>query len=190
MATNKTLQLGNDREEIDLLVADPQSQTLLVCELRWMLPPGDPREVLNRKSACWEKVDQLERKVLRVQAQVRQTLLQGFELAIAEDVCANWEVCGVVVIEGFGGARSFTDEFPVLTTTVFTAGIEAALSLRQFGRWARSLSWLPREDVEFAVQPSQMRLGAVNVEHPGLVPLQGTRKYLEYVTTSMGSFQN
>jgi hypothetical protein len=190
IATNKTLQLGGDHEEIDVLVADPESQTLLVCELRWMLPPGDPREVLNRKQACWQKVDQLQRKVLRVQSHLRQALLQAFELNIAEDLAATWNAYGVVVIEGFGGARSFTDDLPVLTTTVFAAGIEGARSLRQFACWARSLSWLPREDIHFAAQPSQLQLGGMNVEHPGLVPLQGTRSYLEYVATSIASFQH
>lgn len=50
--------------EVDVLVADESSKTIMVCELRWLLSPGDPREVNNRKKVCEEKVLQLRKKVL------------------------------------------------------------------------------------------------------------------------------
>lgn len=188
LVTNKMIQLGADREELDLLLADPQGQTLLAVELRWMLPPGDPREVSHRKRACWQKIEQLKRKVLRLQAHLGAALRQAFNLTAAEDEIVTWQVYGVVVIEGFGGAKSLDDNFPVLTTTVFAAGAEAAASLRQLGQWARSLAWLPRQDVDFVEQPSEIRLDSVTVRHPGLVPLPGAINYLSRVTTSIDSF--
>lgn len=98
---NVTIRNGGEFEEMDLLVVDPASRTLLVCELRWMLQPGDPREVQNRKKVCWEKVDQLQRKVQWLRTRVATALgVLGIENSHEE----GWEVQGVVAIQTFGGA--------------------------------------------------------------------------------------
>lgn len=59
---NRTFTLSDGKEEFDILICDPESKTLVDLELRWMLPPADPREVQQKRTACWEKVDQAKRK--------------------------------------------------------------------------------------------------------------------------------
>ncbi|WP_229679057.1 hypothetical protein [Silvimonas amylolytica] len=50
VAANRTFQLGTVKEELDLLICEPETKTLLVLELRWMLSPADPREVQTKKT--------------------------------------------------------------------------------------------------------------------------------------------
>lgn len=150
---NVTVRVGGEFEEIDLLIADPSSKTLLICELRWMLGPGDPREVQNRKKVCWEKVDQLCRKVKWVRFRIEAVLEKQFEM---EGACSHdWQVDGVVVIKSFGGAFSTQDEFPIMRDDLFSIGMTEVASLAQFATWSQSLEWLPQEGVHFQIHPRE-----------------------------------
>lgn len=153
---NATVRVGGEFEEIDLLVADPSSRTLLVCELRWMLGPGDPREVQNRKKVCWEKVEQLQRKVQWLRPRAAIALENEFKICGAS--ARDWQVHGIVVIKTFGGALSKRDEFPIMTARLFTLGIKKAVSLAQFASWSQSLCWLPQEGIHFQVLPREIEL--------------------------------
>src|SRR6185369_121588 len=153
---NVTIRDGCEFEEMDILVADPSSRTLLVCELRWMLQPGDPREVQNRKKACWEKVDQLRRKVQWLSARVAAALKSAFGIeGPTED---KWQVEGVVAIQTFGGALSRHEKFPIMTTRLFELGMQQATSLRLFTAWSQSLCWLPQENLHFRIVPQEFEL--------------------------------
>lgn len=145
---NVTIRDGKEFEEIDLLVPDLESKTLLVCELRWMLQPGDPREVHNRKKVCREKVAQLERKMhwLKVRKAIA---LQTLGLN-AEDA-ADWQYAGVVSVDAFGGVLSPNTELPLLPNNIFKQGLEKASSLSEFVSWSKSLRWLPKEEEHFRI---------------------------------------
>ena len=47
--TNCTVVIDGDEEEIDAIFISEGERRIVICELRWMLGPGDPREVQNRK---------------------------------------------------------------------------------------------------------------------------------------------
>ena len=140
---NVSLTIAGVTEEIDLLVVDTECRTLLVCELRWMLGPGDPREVQNRKRVCREKVTQLERKVQWLQLHTNEALRRVIPLAIESSDEHPWNIVGVVIIENFGGARSANPEIPVMPLGVFEIGMLRVPSLLHFGTWSQSLAWLP-----------------------------------------------
>jgi hypothetical protein len=139
---------GKEFEEIDLLIPDLKSKTLLVCELRWMLQPGDPREVHNRKKVCREKVAQLERKMQWLSVR-KHIALQS--LGLSGEVAAEWQYAGVVSVDAFGGVLSPNAELPLLPNKVFKQGLEKASSLREFVLWCKSLRWLPKEGEHFGV---------------------------------------
>jgi hypothetical protein len=145
---NVTIRDGNEFEEIDLLVPEPESKTLLLCELRWMLQPGDPREVHNRKKACREKVAQLERKLRWLSVRKSNALqLLGLSAENAEE----WQLAGVVSVDAFGGVLSPNADIPLLPNNIFKRGLESASSLRGFVLWCKSLLWLPKENVHFRI---------------------------------------
>ncbi len=185
---NVTIRVSGEFEEIDLLVADKSSRTLLVCELRWMLQPGDPREVQNRKKACWQKTDQLERKVRWLRARVTAALQ---ELEIDTSDAANWHVEGVVVIETFGGVLSRKPEFPIMTTQIFTQGMLGATSLRNLVSWSHSLCWLPQDHVHFRVVSQSTPLTTIgkNLITHGIEKLCSLRVYRQFVEQSIASLK-
>ena len=157
---------------------------MLVGELRWMLQPGDPKEVQHRKKACWEKVTQLDRKVQWLQLRVCTALNA---LGIASPETDEWKIEGVVVIKTFGGVLSTDAKFPIQTEHVFLQGMRHAPSLRYFADWSQSLSWLPREDVHFRIVPQEMPLGALGkrLVALGIEKLCSLRIYAEFVERSL-----
>jgi hypothetical protein len=178
-AANLTLTLSGVKEEFDLLVCEPETKTIAALELRWMLPPGDPREVQTRKSACWQKVEQAKRKAAALATALEPALLSALGLRIDGE---GWRVRALVVIEGFGGAKSLDPDIPVVPDWVLKAGIEALPSLQRLVDWARSLDWLPTEGRDFEVIVSKPHLDFVSLEYPGLNPLRPGREYLADAT--------
>jgi hypothetical protein len=183
-AANLTLALRSSREELDILVCEPETKTVIVLELRWMLPPADPREVQARKSVCWQKVEQVRRKVTAVASSLKPAMLAAFDLDIDAD---GWTVQGMVVVEGFGGAKSPDNGIPVVPDWVLKASIQASASLRQLAQWARSLDWLPMEGREFEFAQSKPRTEGVAYTYPSISPLRTGRDYLKDATKTLNA---
>lgn len=152
---NVTIRDGQQFEEIDLLIADMESRTVLVGELRWMLQPGDPREVQNRKKVCLQKVEQLERKINWLRPRISAALKA---LGITAENVDEWEMEGVVVIDTFGGTLSRKDALPIMTKQIFGQGVNHCSSLRDFATWAQSLRWLPQVGVHYRIVPNETAL--------------------------------
>jgi hypothetical protein len=182
---NVSLTIAGVTEEIDLLVADTDCRTLLVAELRWMLGPGDAREVQNRKRVCREKVTQLERKVQWVQLHAIEALRGVIPLAIDSSYEQPWNVVGVVIIENFGGARSANHEIPIMPFGVFEIGMLCVPSLLHFATWSRSLAWLPQQGVHFEIHTEEVALAGTMLRYPGGSQLVSRSQYLEYVSGTL-----
>ena len=181
---NLTLRANGDFEEIDLLIADPSSRTILVCELRWMLQPGDPREVQNRKNACREKVGQLTRKLQWLQA---RTYLALDALGIVSVDVAEWQIEGCIVIKTFGGTLSNSARLPIMTERIFVQGMKNVSSLRVFADWSQSLRWLPRENEHYRVVSQEMPLSGLgkHLVASGIEKLCPVWRYVEFVEKSL-----
>jgi hypothetical protein len=182
---NLTIRDCKEFEEIDLLIPDPESKTLLVCELRWMLQPGDPREVHNRKKVCREKVAQLERKVKWIG--VRKSIaLQS--LGLDADDASEWSCAGVVSVDAFGGVLSSNSELPLLPNNIFKQGLEKASSLREFVLWSQSLFWLPKEGEHFRVVTQNTNLPGFDkpLVFLGIEKLCSALMYRAFVDRSLG----
>lgn len=181
---NVHVALGGVTEELDLVLVDPQSKTVFVGELRWMLPPGDPREVANRKKVCGEKVVQLRRKYNAVKKHLTDMLQNVF--AIQSD--DSWEVCGAVIIEGFGGARSADNDLPVLVKYIAEVGLEGTDNLRQFAAWSTSLEWLPQEDMHFDRGHDRIETSAETIEYTTLGIICTPYEYRQFLVDTLKRF--
>jgi len=182
---NFTWKWLDEKEELDLIVADPDTKTLLICEMRWTIQPGDPREVEQRKKYCFEKVQQLERKIGWIKQNLGQALNDIFGIcALEED---EWEVIGVVVIEGFGGVLSQNKELPVMPKKIFERAMSKKIPLRIFGNWAKSLAWLPKEGVFFEMHSQELDLGSKKIAYSGMQPKQERPDFLQHIDETISS---
>lgn len=156
-------------EEIDLLLIDEQNKRLLVCELRWMLGPSDPREVQNRKKVCIEKVAQVRRKAkwvsLRAGAHAAAALSRR---VVSEECSSGWVTNGIVVIAGFGGTRSSDPCYPIIPVEIFTRAMAKAPTLEALALWCRGLTWLPQEGKHFTTETMD-----IEIDHAKSLTIQG-----------------
>jgi hypothetical protein len=163
--TNLKVVIDREEEEIDAVFISEREQRILICELRWMLGPGDPREVQNRKKACLEKVTQLRRKVKLVSKRPDVLAATAFGLAPA---VIDWVVDGVVLIAGYAGTRSPDPRFAIMPVRLFESGLNQADSLSDLTEWCQGLSWLPKEGRHFEVTQQEINLdGAKSLKIPG-----------------------
>jgi hypothetical protein len=152
---NCNVAIDGDEEEIDAIFISERERRIVLCELRWMLGPGDPREVQNRKRVCLEKVAQLKRKVELVSKRPDVLAATIFGLKPA---AIDWIVDGVVLIAGFAGTRSPHLRFPIMPVRLFELALNQASSLAALTEWCQELSWLPKEGRHFTVIEQEIPL--------------------------------
>lgn len=160
-AENLTFGVGKRREEIDVIVVDVQERFVAFLELRWMLPPGDPREVMNRLRVVAEKVEQLQRKVTFGREQTA-ALFQ----ALSRDLDgSDWQIAGAVVLDGFVGRESDARlDVPVVPLEIVKRTMGSFTSLKQWYTWLRSKSWLPTPGRDFVIEPWELTFGPIRME--------------------------
>jgi hypothetical protein len=180
---NRTLSLDSGSEEVDLLVCEPETRTVLVLELRWILPPADPREVQSKKVACHAKVPQARRKRDAVRRGLAQVLESAFGISTQRP--ESWRVEGAVVIEGFGGAPSPDPAVPIIPEWVLEAGVRRARNLRALADWMLSRAWLPVDgrDYQFIHEPRSL-LG-LQVRYAAISPIRSGPQFLEDATSAL-----
>lgn len=179
----RTYSVASGREEIDLLICEPETKTVLVLELRWILPPADPREVQSKKVACHEKVPQALRKRNAVRESLAQVLHSAFALPIESP--NRWRVEAAVVVEGFGGAPSADATIPVIPEWVLEAGVRRAQNLSALLDWLLSTAWLPVDGRDYHLVHEPRELLGMNVRYAGVSPIRSGPEFLEDATKDL-----
>jgi hypothetical protein len=149
-------------EEVDLVLIDERVRSILFGELRWMLQPGDVREVLNRKKVIKEKVDQLRRKVSGARAVISDVLDR---LGLPP---GDWTINGAVIIEGYGGSPSTDPKaLPVVPRDVFVRVVVDCPDLEHAHAALGTPLWLPREGIDFVARREEESICGVKFSRPG-----------------------
>ncbi|MCE8044634.1 hypothetical protein HOP60_21095 [Halomonas daqingensis] len=178
---NRHYGVKKQREEIDAIILDEGEEFCLILELRWMLQPGDAREVINRLGECRKKVAQLERKIDFVKKNKESVLSDAYGKNIG---FTEWTVNGAVVVQGFGGCLSSNPTLPIVTIDVLLAGLSEVDSLRELYRWICSLSWLPKEGVHFKPSFEDIDVGGIKIRRPCIELLVDQKNYVEGLSKS------
>jgi hypothetical protein len=170
--------------EIDLVIVEEKSATILIGELRWMIAPGDARETVNRIKVCREKVRQVEKKAKRINENtvkfLRHLRWKGYS-------SGTWEVVGLVITENFV-VRSSNTDIPVFPLAVLRAGLDAGMDVRQLYLWAKSERWLPKEGRHFDVIPTEVRFKKHALRQHGVTKLRSLEYVTEFLPKSASEF--
>lgn len=185
---NQEFKFNKKKEEIDGLIVDEVSKTILLLEFRWILQPGDAREVYNKIKSTSSKVDQLNRKISFVEDNLAELVSRAFENSIHIKQSSDWKVQGLVVIQGFGGTVSHEADIPVITLDVLKKGLKKINSLQRLYEWAKGLSWLPTEGRHFEVDVAYEDNGKVGVSRLAAKPLVNQLQYTANLQQNISSF--
>ncbi|NIK44293.1 hypothetical protein [Xanthomonas arboricola] len=159
-----TIRCGKSSEQIDLLLWDDETQIVLICEMRAMLQPGDPREVLNRKNEVRRKVSQVQRKV-----QWAEKNIQSLENAIGIEFTPECVIRGLVTIDGYGGAASNNPRINVIPFNLFLDAICHTPTLLDLLEWTDQLAWQPEEHQDYRlIETEQMLSDGPKIKSQGI----------------------
>ncbi|ENM5747496.1 hypothetical protein V9R52_003346, partial [Vibrio mimicus] len=148
-------------------------------ELRWILQPGDAREVYNKIKVVQQKVQQLSRKIQFVDKNRKEVINRLFADYDNESDYSSWNIEGFVVVQGFGGAVSEDDDIPVITLDVLREGFQNFEHLKELVYWVKSLEWLPRENVHFSKTIHTEHVNTIPLSRLAFVPLVTPDQYVK-----------
>lgn len=172
-------------QEYDFIIIDQDNKVIVIVELRWMIQPADPREISRRISACREKVDKVKEK--------KKFFLNGiefFEERLDIKGLDEYELHGLIVLDGYGGEYSGNESIPITTLEVFNLSLANCKNLRLVYQSLKSLEWLPQENVFFESDRMNLDLNEYSFSIPGLRIIdRDTDKYVEYLNDFFRNYE-
>jgi hypothetical protein len=149
-------------EQIDALIFD-ECGSVLVCEFKWSLRPGDTREVVNRKRAFEKGVSQVERKIDVMNR--RRSEINNRNLPDLTDT----QFLGAVLTEGYWGHLNPMHEvFPICPLRIATRILNMADTVKNVHKILSGYDWLPRPEIDFAPVYQTLIWKDFNVTQAGL----------------------
>ncbi|MBX7496521.1 DUF234 domain-containing protein [Qipengyuania sp. 6B39] len=159
---NITLKVGRRKEEIDVVLVDHLDKQILLCECKWSIPPGDPREVNDRRKSMIQKVGQADRKLEFVRKNIA-SFTARLSLHAGDYSCK-----ALVITEGFGGDLTDQQHIPVVPAAVFKEALGQEITLHKLHEIFTSPLWLPRPGIDCDVQGEVHRFAGVEIGELGL----------------------
>jgi hypothetical protein len=184
---NKKFFANDTQEEVDVVIADPNSKIVILMELRWILQPGDAREVVNKMKECIKKISQIERKTQFFNANFNSLMNQAFPNLDVNDG-AGWSAKGLVVLEGFGGILSNNPDFPIITSAALKIGLQHVENLSNLHDWVASLHWLPTKNLHFEDAVGEVKIDNLELRFPGLNMNVTSDVYRKHINNSTSSY--
>ncbi len=181
VTSNKHFTIGDKTEEIDILVADIETMSLLVIELRWMIQPGDPREVDNKINDSHKKVLQVKRKQDFVKQDVSSIVKIAFPEFHDQQSKSQWKVNAMVVLDGFAGHPSGIKKIPITTIDILFHGVRKLKTLSALYHWLESLVWLPQEGTHFELVTDVHTIRSEKIKRPGVTINSTPSQYCQYI---------
>lgn len=131
--------------EIDAILFDKSTGTLLIIELKWMLRPAETAEIVSRRSTVDHGIAQMSRRL--------EVIMRGLP-AFCKDFGINEApislVAGCVLTEGYmGHPPSDPTKIAVLPRQVFEVVINETENLLDAVQIIRSPLWLPRPGIDY-----------------------------------------
>lgn len=182
---NRHIPGARQAGDLDMCIIDKANFTILICELRWMIQPGDPQEIVHRTKSCIEKIGKIKTKVEAANRQ-KDSLVREFVPNIKNT--STWTIRGIIVIDGYGGIESNEPEFPIMPKEIFMRSIKEFSDLNRFHTWAKSLEWLPQEGIHYEKEERIRSFGKTIIHSPGFSLTDNSREYSAYLIESARNF--
>lgn len=160
---NRTLPNESAAGEVDAILIDPASHTVLVVELRWFLEPSESREVAKRQKAGREKAEKAKKKRAAVERRLAQLLAEANVSGEAE-----WTVDTVAVFDNYLPTPEGTADVPFISHRAFLSGVLRFESLAELVAWIRDGRWLPVAGRHFLQTRVPAEFDGIHIEVDGL----------------------
>jgi len=156
-ATSIPVRTREGDTNIDLLVWSEEEQYLLAAELKWVIPTGDFKEVVNRGEARALEAfrDQLPKYAAALTDDASGLVARAFDLATPPVVSAH---CNILVMRGYvGSPRLQGHKFPFVSEDLLQEELNEGTTLRELVDWCTEMPYLPREGKDFFMKQTSIK---------------------------------
>jgi hypothetical protein len=161
------IDLPDGSTDIDLLIEDAPSSTLVFAELKWIRKPLKPPERLERDRDVDKGIGQL--KIVRNYARAHPDFLKRTR-RIAESISSYAHVYYLLVVCDHWFWVEPEDGFAILDFQVFLARFAESTNLQATIADLLTYSWLPIEGQDFRVEFIPSAVNGAVIESPTFMP--------------------
>lgn len=141
---NYKIRINKKDQEFDFLFIDNINKKLLIIELRWMIQPADPREVINKMNACKEKINKVKEKKEFIKNNIFE-----FSKDLNIPLLQEYSIDGIIVIDGYSGLFTENLMIPLVPFEIFNIALKNTKDFNHLYNSLSSLDWLPKENKHF-----------------------------------------
>ena len=154
-----------DLPDLDLVLTDTVSRTIVVCELKWFIGPAEIRQTVARSEELSKGISQVKKLLGELRAN------RAAQAALLNHGTADM-IAGCVVSANWIGLADVQDpEVPIISEKHFLSAVKDLGSLPSVVRWLQERRYLPREGVDFAVRDVAVRIGGYEISWYGIQAL-------------------
>jgi len=164
--------------EIDVVLVEEQSKTIAICELKWMITPADPNEILNKIKESDHKIEQAINKATEAHKQIPY-ILERFDIKSSKE---GWKIYPFAIFDGFPGVESFEGKETVaLPQNIFFMILNSCYSLGVFCDFITKGTWLPLEGIHYLNHVNTYTFGGLQFEIQRVEMLDLTDYMFSYI---------
>lgn len=160
---NYKIRINKKDQEFDFILIDIINKKILIIELRWMIQPADPREVINKRNACKEKIKKIKDKKEFFKENIFE-LSKNLKIPLLHE----YSIDGIIVIDGYSGL--FTEDLliPLVPIEIFKIALKNTKDFNHLYKSLCSLEWLPRKSEHFRLSSYELNNKDNIFQVPGL----------------------
>lgn len=143
--------------DVDLAILDEVSRCFLIVEAKWVIPPSEYHEKLERAERAYEGIKQIH-KLLEAAVRDKVTFINS----IFPGYHGTNALCikGLVLFRGFvGTAENFDLDVPVVEESLFLSKCFDFRRLDEVWNWMYNREFLPQEGKEYVSRKSKIQIG-------------------------------
>jgi len=164
IVTKKKIPDQHGLPDIDACLIDEINCEMMVCELKWTLPPADPSEIVDKM--------EIEKNALR-QIKLLHAYFTENEQAVASvmgltQAIPKERMFFIIVVRDFvGTARNFNSAYPQVHYQIFDQLLREGLTLSKIKERISKRVFLPKEGIDYKTIEEKHVIGKYNIYWTG-----------------------
>lgn len=162
-----SIQLPNKSTDIDMVIEDEESSTLILAELKWIRKPNRTLERIAREADVTKGIHQLE--LIRDYSRKHPEFLMK-RGKLKQPISAYANVHYLLLVRDFWFWREPSDQFALLDFDEFVTKLKMSSNLKSLVAELLKYEWLPVEGRDFIVEYTSSSVYGVTIESPLFKP--------------------
>lgn len=164
---NKIIAEEPSLPDIDSIFFDKKTNCLLVCELKAVIPPSEPSEVIERNNREYEGIEQIK----KIKEFSQKNPIKFLESIFENVLSPTPDIYFAVLLQGsYGSGKSIEERIPTIELTYFSKLMDEINDFKEICEYINSFSYLPREEIDYDVTEETLKFGKYKILWESFTP--------------------